>query len=102
MIADNNGTQTPQRTRRHFFSACSAGFALFVVISATVFTGCNRAARRPERCRECVVEDAEQPVLQTCSAAPVAATRLGVDLVVQAADREADVERQMQIIENLL
>jgi hypothetical protein len=32
----------------------------------------------------------------------VAATRLGVDLVVQAADREADVERQMQIIENLL
>ena len=31
-----------------------------------------------------------------------AATRLGVNLVVQAADREIDVERQMQIVENLL
>ena len=31
-----------------------------------------------------------------------AATRLGVDLVVQAAEREIDVERQMQIVENLL
>jgi len=31
-----------------------------------------------------------------------AAARLNVDLVVQAADREIDVERQMQIIENLI
>ena len=31
-----------------------------------------------------------------------AAERLGVSLVVQAADREVDVERQMQIIENLI
>ena len=31
-----------------------------------------------------------------------AAKRLGVTLVVQAADREIDVERQMQIIENLI
>jgi ribose transport system substrate-binding protein len=31
-----------------------------------------------------------------------AAQKLGVDLVVQAADREIDVERQMQIIENLI
>lgn len=31
-----------------------------------------------------------------------AAKRLNVDLVVQAADREIDVERQMQIIENLI
>jgi ribose transport system substrate-binding protein len=31
-----------------------------------------------------------------------AADTLGVDLVVQAADREIDVERQMQIIENLI
>lgn len=31
-----------------------------------------------------------------------AAKRLGVNLVVQAADREIDVERQMQIIENLI
>ena len=29
-------------------------------------------------------------------------TRLGVDLVVQAAEREIDVEKQMQIIENLI
>jgi ribose transport system substrate-binding protein len=31
-----------------------------------------------------------------------AAKRLGVDLVVQAAEREVDVERQMQIIENVI
>src|SRR5262249_48779257 len=31
-----------------------------------------------------------------------AAGKLGVDLVVQAADREIDVERQMQIVENLI
>lgn len=31
-----------------------------------------------------------------------AAARLGVDLVVQAAEREVDVEKQMQIVENLL
>lgn len=31
-----------------------------------------------------------------------AAGRVGVDLVVQAAEREIDVERQMQIIENLI
>ncbi len=31
-----------------------------------------------------------------------AADRLGVDLVVQAAERELDVEKQMQIIENLI
>lgn len=31
-----------------------------------------------------------------------AANRLGVDLVVQAAEREVDVEKQMQIIENLV
>src|SRR4030095_385727 len=31
-----------------------------------------------------------------------AATRLDVDLVVQAAEREVDVDKQMQIIENLI
>ena len=34
--------------------------------------------------------------------AQAAASRLNVDLVVQAAEREIDVERQMQIIENVL
>src|SRR5262249_60883083 len=31
-----------------------------------------------------------------------AAARLGLDLVVQAAEREVDVDKQMQIIENLI
>ena len=31
-----------------------------------------------------------------------AAKRLGVNLVVQAAEREVDVEKQMQIVENLI
>ena len=34
--------------------------------------------------------------------AQAAAARLGVDLVVQAAEREVDVDRQMQIVENVL
>lgn len=34
--------------------------------------------------------------------AQAAADKLGVDLVVQAAEREIDVERQMQIVENLI
>ncbi len=34
--------------------------------------------------------------------AKAAADELGVDLIVQAAEREVDVERQMQIIENLI
>ena len=36
------------------------------------------------------------------SGAREAADRLGVNLIVQAADRELDVERQMQICENLI
>lgn len=36
------------------------------------------------------------------SGAEEAAQRLGVDLTVQAAERELDVEKQMQIIENLI
>ena len=34
--------------------------------------------------------------------AQAAADKLGVDLVVQAAEREVDVEKQMQIVENLI
>ena len=34
--------------------------------------------------------------------AEAAAARAGIDLVVQAAERELDVERQMQIVENLI
>jgi ribose transport system substrate-binding protein len=34
--------------------------------------------------------------------AKTAADRLGLDLVVQAAEREVDVEKQMQIVENLI
>ena len=34
--------------------------------------------------------------------AKAAADRLGIDLVVQAAEREVDVEKQMQIVENLI
>ncbi|MDZ7343558.1 MAG: substrate-binding domain-containing protein, partial [candidate division KSB1 bacterium] len=34
--------------------------------------------------------------------AEAAAKKLGVNLIVQAAEREVDVEKQMQIIENLI
>jgi len=40
--------------------------------------------------------------IQMEEGARAAANRLGVELIAQAADREIDVERQMQIIENLI
>ena len=105
MIADNKGTQRTQRTRRHILSACSAGSALLVVVSATVLTGCNRGGETAGKAPRValVLKTLNSPFFNDMQrGAQAAATRLGVDLVVQAADREVDVERQMQIIENLL
>jgi len=96
-------TQKPQKPRRNIFTACSACSALFVVIA---MAGCNRggneSANKPPRVA-LVLKTLNSPFFNDMQrGAQAAATRLGVDLVVQAADREIDVERQMQIIENLI
>lgn len=79
-----------------------------------VVAGCNRgeqtagAAAGPGRAAGAptvalVVKTLNNPFfIEMQQGAEEAAKRLGVTLVVQAAEREVDVERQMQIIENLI
>src|ERR1044071_7866954 len=50
-----------------------------------------------------VMKTANNPfLLEMQKGAEAAAKRLNVELVVQAAEREVDVEKQMQIVENLI
>jgi ribose transport system substrate-binding protein len=83
------------------------GIRIWAVLALAVMaTGCNRGA--PEsgnasRRVAFVMKTLNHPFfLDMQRGAEEAARRLGVELVVQAAEREIDVERQMQIIENLL
>ena len=84
--------------------------AIGSLASAAVFAGtpaAGRSSRRRQRrrkpARRAGAEDPEQPLLHRHAARrQEAAQKAGVDLVVQAAEREIDVEKQMQIIENLI
>src|SRR6476646_6275591 len=80
---------------------------LFVILSAaTAFASCNRGPATTNSDKPTVAL-----VLKTLNhpffvdmrrGAQEAADRLGVNLQVQAAEREIDVEKQMQIVENLI
>jgi ribose transport system substrate-binding protein len=82
-------------------SGCVASLALILALPA-----CNRAAsNKPGGAPRValVLKTLNSPFFNDMQrGAQEAATRLGVDLVVQAAEREIDVDRQMQIVENLL
>ena len=69
---------------------------------ASVLAACNR--QRGGRPRVALVlKTFNSPFfLDMRGGAEAAATRAGIDLIMQAAEREIDVERQMQIIENLI
>jgi ribose transport system substrate-binding protein len=69
---------------------------------ASILAACNRT--RGGRARVAfVLKTFNSPFfLDMRHGAEAAATPAGIDLVVQAAEREVDVERQMQIIENLI
>jgi ribose transport system substrate-binding protein len=69
---------------------------------ASVLAGCNRT--RGSRPRVAfVLKTFNSPFfLDMRRGAEAAAAQAGIDLIVQAAEREIDVERQMQIIENLI
>jgi ribose transport system substrate-binding protein len=76
-------------------------------IGALSVAACRRAAERPGeagRPRVAVVlKTLNSPFFIDMQRGAVeAAERAGVDLVVQAAEREVDVDKQMQIIENLI
>lgn len=80
-------------------------FALSLVAAVTAMSACNRQTRGgADHPRVALVlKTLNSPFfIEMQRGAEEAARRLGVDLVVQAAEREVDVERQMQIIENLI
>lgn len=71
------------------------------------FNACNRGAPAPQQQAApriaLVLKTLNSPFfIDMQKGAQEAASRLGADLVVQAAEREVDVEKQMQIIENLI
>ncbi|HET7292964.1 MAG TPA: sugar ABC transporter substrate-binding protein [Vicinamibacteria bacterium] len=80
--------------------------AFLFAVAAMAAPGCNRdgPAAGPARPRVAlVVKTLNSPFfIDMQKGAQEAAGRLQVDLVVQAAEREIDVERQMQIVENLV
>jgi ribose transport system substrate-binding protein len=80
--------------------------ALVILAAAAVSVSCNRGATTSSSDRPTVAL-----VLKTLNhpffvdmrrGAQEAADRLGVNLQVQAAEREIDVEKQMQIVENMI
>ena len=94
-----------QNAPRRFVT--SIVIALASVALATMVAGCNRQASesgssgRPRIAF--VMKTLNHPFfLDMKRGAEEAASRLNVELVVQAAERELDVEKQTQIIENLI
>src|SRR6476659_7559326 len=81
-----------------------ARLLLSLAIAAAALPGCNRAPAETSRPRiALVMKTLNNPFfIDMQRGAEDAAKRLDVDLVVQAAERETDVERQMQIVENLI
>jgi ribose transport system substrate-binding protein len=79
---------------------------LFLVLSTAVASiSCNRAAPAPgdKPTVALVLKTLNHPFfVDMRRGAQEAADRLGVNLQVQAAEREIDVDKQMQIVENLL
>lgn len=83
---------------------------LLALLGALTLVACNRTEQTASSSATpgkptiaLVVKTLNNPFfIEMQKGAEEAAQKLGVTLVVQAADREIDVERQMQIIENLI
>jgi ribose transport system substrate-binding protein len=77
-----------------------------VVLASLFMSACNRGETTTESARPTVavvLKTMNHPFFVDMSrGAQEAADRLGVTLQVQAAEREIDVEKQMQIVENLI
>jgi ribose transport system substrate-binding protein len=85
----------------------NAVFSRYLAVAAVLLAGCGRpAAERSLAARPSValvVKTLNNPYfIDLQRGAEEAARAAGVELIVQAAEREIDVERQMQIIENLI
>jgi ribose transport system substrate-binding protein len=85
---------------------CRRLIALAIALLILALPGCNRSGTsKPGGAPRIalVLKTLNSPFFNDMQrGAQEAATRLGVNLVVQAAEREIDVDRQMQIVENLL
>jgi ribose transport system substrate-binding protein len=88
---------------------CSLGYAAAGTLAAGLIltSGCHRSGPDADRDGQprvaLVVKTLNSPFfLDMRRGAESAARELGVNLIVQAAERELDVERQMQIVENLI
>ena len=82
-----------------------AAIPALLFLATVVLTGCNRSESpsTKEPTVALVMKTLNNPFFVDMErGAKQAATRLGVNLVSQAAEREIDVEKQMQIIENLI
>jgi len=75
-----------------------------VLTSALLIAGCNRGPDATARPTVALVVKTlnNQFFVDMEAGAKAAADSLGLELIVQAPERETDVERQMQIIENLI
>ena len=80
--------------------------AFLLLLSLFLFSSCTRsedAGVHPGPRVAFVLKTLNNPFfIDMQRGAEEAATRLGINLTVQAAEREVDVEKQMQIIENLI
>src|SRR6266480_541317 len=74
----------------------------FIILVSPLVAACRRTPGSRPRVAF-VLKTFNSPFfLDMRTGAEAAAARAGIDLVLQAAEREMDVERQMQIIENLI
>ncbi len=99
-------TQKAQIERAKSLDDVARGLSLLLVLALTLgAASCNRAAPAPSDKPNValVLKTLNHPFfVDMRRGAQEAADRLGVNLQVQAAEREMDVEKQMQIVENLL
>ncbi len=80
--------------------------AIALLLAGCAMLGCNRAGDTDEGSGPrvaLVLKTLNNPFfIDMQNGAEEAARNLGINLIVQAAEREVDVEKQMQIIENLI
>ncbi len=81
----------------------SAARCALVAVAVASLVGCGRSIDHDRPRVALVLKTLNSPFfIDLQKGAEAAAARLGVTLIVQAAEREIDVEKQMQIVENLV
>lgn len=81
----------------------SAGRFALVAVAVAALAACGRSGEHDRPRVALVLKTLNSPFfIDLQKGAEAAAARLDVTLIVQAAEREMDVEKQMQIIENLV